>query len=84
MDNQTVQGLPVAGYQAQTQDAVARVNAMKQAEEQVLRLLDALAEREDVDRRWLAIGRTSIDQGFMAANRSIFRPQRVRLEGDTG
>ncbi len=32
-----------------------------------------------VDKRWLAIGRTAIEQGFMAVNRSIFKPGRVVL-----
>lgn len=75
----THRGLPVAGYQPQTDAAVDRVNAMKRAEERVLRALDDLAAREDVDKRWLAIGRTQIEQGFMAVNRSIFRPGRVAL-----
>jgi hypothetical protein len=36
----------------------------------------------EVDQRWLAIGRTHIEQGFMAINRSIFRPERVKLACD--
>lgn len=73
-------GLPVHGYRPQDDGAVARVNAMKQVEEAVLRALDELAARDDVDQRWLAAGRTSIELGFMAVNRSIFRPARVDLD----
>ncbi|KPH80525.1 DUF7681 family protein [Bosea vaviloviae] len=76
----THSGLPVAGYQPQSEGAVARVNACKRVEEAVLRVLDELAEREDVDKRWLALGRSSIEQGFMAVNRSIFRPARVAID----
>lgn len=76
------QGLPVAGYQAQSADAVASVNINKQVEEKVLRVLDYLAEDPAVDKRWLAIGRTSIEQGFMAVNRAIFKPARVALPDD--
>jgi hypothetical protein len=75
-------GLPVAGYRAQGSGAITVVNANKAAEERVLRLLDALATDAAVDQRWLAIGRTQIEQGFMAVNRAVFRPARVRLEDD--
>ena len=73
-------GLPVAGYQPQSDDAVTLVNANKRAEEEFLRLLDALAASPDVDKRWFALGRSAIEQGFMAVNRSIFRPARVALD----
>lgn len=74
------QGLPVAGYRPQEDVKVALVNANKQAEERVLRILDALAEQPETDKRWLAIGRTAIEQGFMAVNRSIFQPARIGLD----
>lgn len=78
-----IQGLPVSGYRAQTAEAIATVNSMKQAEERLLRMLDVLALDPDLDPRWLAIGRTQIEQGFMAVNRAVFRPGRVILaEGD--
>lgn len=72
-------GLPVAGYRSQQDEAIALVNANKRAEEEVLRILDGLAERGDIDKRWLAIGRTEIEKGFMAVNRAVFRPDRVQL-----
>lgn len=75
-------GLPVAGYKAQNDFNVMRVNQNKSFEEQILRVLDALAQEPDVDKRWLAIGRTKIEEGFMAVNRSIFKPGRVRLKDD--
>lgn len=78
----THSGLPVSGYRAQSDGAVARVNGCKLAEEAVLRVLDELAGRDDVDKRWLSIGRTAIEQGFMAVNRSIFRPERIALPDD--
>jgi hypothetical protein len=76
------EGLPVAGYKPQSETAVQLVNGMKVTEEIVLRCLDDLAAMPDVDKRWLAIGRTQIEQGFMAVNRSIFKPGRVRLPED--
>lgn len=75
-------GLPVAGYQPQGPEALIKVNTAKTLEEMVLRHLDRLAEDPAVDQRWLAVGRTQIEQGFMAANRAVFRPGRVRLPED--
>jgi hypothetical protein len=74
------QGLPVAGYRPQTDAAVDLVNKNKKMEEAILMVLDVLAQTE-ADKRWLAIGRTHIEQGFMAINRSIFKPERVKLDG---
>lgn len=75
-------GLPVAGYQAQSQEKVDVVNTNKQAEETILRILDDLANRHGINQRWLAIGRTHIEQGFMAVNRAVFQPARVTLPTD--
>lgn len=76
------QGLPVAGYNPQSADKVALVNLNKQAEERVLRLLDDLAKQPGIDPRWFAIGRTQIEQGFMAINRAVFQPSRINLPED--
>lgn len=88
------EGLPVAGYKAQTNVAVDLVNQNKRLEENVLRVLDDLKAMNGpaasnakpseiaVDQRWLQIGRTAIEQGFMAVNRAIFKPGRVKLPGD--
>lgn len=67
----------IAGYRQLTAEEQAAMNANKQIEEQVLVLLDKLAADAAIDKRWLAIGRTHIEQGFMAVNRSIARPQRL-------
>lgn len=83
-------GLPVAGYKAtQPQEAIAIVNRFKELEERVLRQLDALqlnVEHPDnpvsIDQRFLAIGRTQLQQAFMAINRAVFQPGRVRLPED--
>lgn len=76
------QGLPVAGYKPQADDKVATVNVNKALEERVLRQLDNLAKTPGIDGRWLAIGRTAIENGFMAVNRSVFQPGRVVLPED--
>lgn len=74
----------VEGYTEQSSSAVETVNRNKVLEEQVLRVLDQLAARKPgaIDQRWLAIGRTKIEEGWMAINRAVFQPQRVKLEDD--
>ena len=79
-----VKGLPVPGYRPQSEEALEIVRGMKHHEEKLLRALDDLAEMEEIDKRWLATGRTDVEKGFMAINRSVFRPARVSLPGDDG
>lgn len=74
--------LPVSGYQPQTAVKVDCVNAMKAREELVLRQLDMMKDDPEVDQRWLAIGRTQLEQAFMAINRSIFCPARVQFPSE--
>lgn len=76
------EGLPVEGYRPQSSDAVDLVNRSKRMEEEVLRFLDLLQPFDVVDKRWLAIGLTHIELAFMAVNRSVFQPARVKLPGD--
>ena len=73
------QGLPVAGYQPQTIAAVDLVNTNKVIEERVMRIIDALQAAGEADPRWLAIAKTDLEKGFMALNRSIFKPGRIDL-----
>lgn len=75
-------GLPVSGYKNQSDENVALVNRNKEIEERALRILDELKNNPTVDQRWLAIGRTHLEQGFMAVNRAIFQPGRVELPGE--
>jgi len=67
----------VLGYKEQDECSVELVNGNKKLEELVLKLLDSYRDNENIDQRWLAIGRTNIEQGFMAVNRSIFKPERL-------
>ena len=73
-------GLPVSGYRPQSPENVNQVNANKQIEERVLRMLDDL--KPGADPRWLAIARTHIETGFMAMNRAVFQPSRIELDSD--
>ena len=82
MTETTFKGLPIHGYQPQTHTAVGLVNANKEAEECLLRMMDQYAAMPEVEKRWLAIARTNIELGFMALNRSIFKPARIAQRSD--
>lgn len=76
------EGLPVKGYQPQSDAKIELVNINKEVEENVLRILDNMSTVTEIDQRWLAIGRTKIEEGFMAINRAVFRPQRIKFEDE--
>jgi hypothetical protein len=58
------------------------VNHNKEIEEICLRILDTLKTENWIDQRWLAIGRTHIEEGFMAINRAVFQPTRIKIQAD--
>ena len=85
--------LPVSGYTPQSDAKVALVNSFKEDEERLLRKLDAISAQtfhlpktdgtvSAPDHRWIAIARTHFQEGFMALNRAVFQPQRIRLPED--
>lgn len=77
-------GLPVAGYQPQSDDKVRIVNRAKELEERLLRHLDGLKGRSDIDQRMIAIAVTGIQEACMWANRAVFQPSRITLPEDGG
>jgi hypothetical protein len=89
--------LPVAGYTGKNDDEVALVNEGKLLEERVLRYIErveyrlkghldtAAGDRVSIrngDPRFLAIGKTDIQKGFMMVYRAVFNPGRARLPED--
>lgn len=71
MENQHRQ---ITGYRELEADEIAVMNILKSKEQEVLAMLDGLNTAGAYDKRWVAIARTHIEQGFMAANRSVARP----------
>ncbi len=79
------QGLPVAGYQPQSDVKVAIVNINKELEERCLRQVDAMMADKAAghDPRMVALAKTGIQESFMWLNRAVFQPARVKLPEDT-
>lgn len=65
---------PIQGYAELSQATVDLINVVKRAEQTVLQIVRDLNDDADIDPRWLAIGKTDLEKGFMAICRSIARP----------
>lgn len=78
---------PIKGYNNKpSQEQLDLVNENKMLEELTLRQIERITDmmgagdavKPDLDTyRWLAIARTSIQDGNMALNRAIMQPQRL-------
>lgn len=66
----------ITGYRDLTQAEIDLMNEGKALAEQVGEYLAKLRGIPDssIDQRWLSIGQTHLQQGFMAAIRAIARP----------
>ena len=65
----------LSGYRDLSGAEISWINEIKEAGEQVRLLTERLALLDGIDGRWLAIGTTGLQQGFMALVRSVARPQ---------
>lgn len=70
MDNQHKK---ITGYRDLSQAEIDAMNRIKALANEVGATLDGLPE--GVDGRWVAIARTQLQQGFMAAVRAVARPE---------
>lgn len=67
----------IKGYRDLSEQEIALMNEGKELAVQVGAWIEKLEsmERFEVDHRWVAIGKTHLQQGFMAAIRGIARPE---------
>ncbi len=67
---------PIKGYRNLSQEEIDLINECKQKAIECGQLCDKLDTfTTTIDKRWLAIGRTNLQQGFMAVIRSIAKPE---------
>lgn len=72
----------ITGYRDLSEEEIALMNEAKELSEKVGEFVDKLSasdviltpDADGIDQRWLAIGRTDLQTGFMALIRSIARP----------
>lgn len=64
----------IKGYRELNQSELVAINRMKDIAEDIGAMLEELEACEGIDKRWLAIGTTDLQKGFMAVIRSIAQP----------
>jgi len=72
MDNQHQK---IKGYRDLSEIEIGAMNDCKQIAIQVGVLVEKVANMDSVDGRWVAIGRTDLQKGFMALIRAIAKPE---------
>ena len=72
VDNQHKQ---IKGYRDLTEVEIGAMNDCKSVAVEVGILCDKIAGMTGVDQRWVAIGRTDLQKGFMSLIRGIARPE---------
>ena len=64
----------IKGYRDLSQVEVNAMNAIKEEANRVGLLIEELESNSDLDQRWVAIAKTDLQKGFMAAVRSVAKP----------
>lgn len=64
----------IKGYRDLSQEEIDLMNEGKALAEQVGAFIEKLKANSATDKRWVAIGATHLQQGFMAAIRGIAQP----------
>jgi hypothetical protein len=65
----------IKGFRDLTPEEIASMNEVKNLAAIVGELLDKVEMVDGVDKRWLSIGKTDLQKGFMAVVRSIAKPE---------
>ncbi len=71
MDNQHTL---IKGYRDLSKEEIAAMNEGKELAEKVGQWINKLKVSSDLDQRWVSIGQTDLQKGFMAAIRAIAKP----------
>jgi hypothetical protein len=71
----------IPGYRELSSIEREKINHLKAIEQSIMNVLKDIYVHPDIhmNQRWLAIARTHIEQGFMAAIRAIARPETVEF-----
>lgn len=64
----------IAGYRELSQEEIDAMNAVKAEGTRLQFLIEELRDNAQLDQRWVSIAETHLQQGIMAAVRSIAQP----------
>lgn len=72
MDNQHRK---IVGYRELDESEIALMNEIKETGIDLGNLVSELELNDEIDQRWVAIGKTHLQQGLMALTRAIAKPE---------
>lgn len=72
MENQHRQ---IKGYRELSQEEINRMNDVKALAEECGKVVEMLRQTPGLDQRWVSIGATDLQRGFMAVIRGIAQPE---------
>lgn len=72
MDNQHKK---IKGYRDLSQAEIDAMNAIKEEGERLRILIEEMRDNDTLDQRWVSIAQTNLQQGIMAAVRSVAKPE---------
>ena len=67
--------MEIKGYRKLTEEEINTVNQLKNLEHDVLSYFETVDGYLNLEKRWMAIAKTHIEQGFMAAVRAVTKPE---------
>lgn len=65
----------IAGYRELEEAEIEAMNIIKAKAKEVGALVESLRNTTGLDQRWVAIGATDLQKGFMALTRSVAKPE---------
>lgn len=65
----------ISGYRDLTEEEIKKMNLIKAVAGEVEIVMDYLQQDPETDKRWVAVARTDLQKGFMAAVRSVAQPE---------
>lgn len=65
----------IKGYRDLSEVEISAMNTIKSEAERIGSLIEELQSNVLLDQRWVAIAKTNLQQGFMAAVRSVAQPE---------
>jgi hypothetical protein len=65
----------IKGYRKLSVHEVEAINFIKYMGIEIGKMCDKVDQMHDIDKRWLAIGKTNLQQGLMAITRAIAKPE---------
>ena len=73
--NPNPSGDQIKGYRKLSVHEVEAINFIKYMGIEIGKMCDKVDQMHDIDKRWLAIGKTNLQQGLMAIIRAIAKPE---------